>query len=170
MKNIFCIEEEVTNGKNSKNKLVIMIPELAIVIPCYNEQEVLAETVKRMSQKIASMVAKGLILESSKIYFIDDGSKDQTWSIIEEFCNVYTCVKGIKLSRNRGHQNALMAGLLNAEGDVIVSIDADLQDDVDAIEEMVEKYIEGNEIVYGVRSKRDTDTKFKKWSAELEYR
>lgn len=144
-------------------------PQIAIVIPCFNEQEVLPETVDRLTKKIRRMVASGLISDKSVIYLVDDGSRDATWALISSFADEQDVIRGIKLSGNRGHQNALLAGLMTAEGDAVVSIDADLQDDVDAIDQMVEKYLAGNEIVYGVRSKRETDTRFKRWSAEGYY-
>lgn len=140
--------------------------QLCIVIPCYNEQEVLPTTSSQLSLLLEELIAKKKILPTSHVCFVDDGSKDQTWKIIEDLCAQNTRFKGIKLSRNRGHQNALLAGLFMAEGDAIVSIDADLQDDLAAIEKMVDAYNNGFEIVYGVRSKRETDTFFKRLSAE----
>lgn len=140
--------------------------QLCIVIPCYNEQEVLPTTSSQLITLMQMLIEKGKIASTSCIYFVDDGSKDRTWEIIETLCAQNSLFKGIKLSRNRGHQNALLAGLFMAKGDAIVSIDADLQDDLVAIEKMVDAYHNGFEIVYGVRSKRETDTFFKRLSAE----
>jgi glycosyltransferase involved in cell wall biosynthesis len=143
------------------------------VVPCYNEQEVLAETAKQLLNKIACLVAAKCIHEESKVVFVDDGSTDATWSLIEQ-ChqeNRRNC-GGIKLSKNRGHQNALLCGLLTVKDrfDISVSIDADLQDDIDVIDEMIEKYRAGCEIVYGVRSSRKKDRFFKKMTAQGFYR
>jgi glycosyltransferase involved in cell wall biosynthesis len=146
---------------------------LAIVVPCYNEEEVLPETAKRLSGKIRSLVAKGAVSEKSKIVFVDDGSRDNTWGLIEKYyADDPDVFCGIKLSRNRGHQNALLCGLLSMKdyADAAVSIDADLQDDVDVIDRMVERRREGYEIVYGVRSIRKTDSLFKRASAQGFYR
>ncbi len=143
---------------------------LSIVVPCYNEEEVLEETAKQLLALVNEMTMSKLISEESSIYFIDDGSKDRTWQIIENLCITQKTVHGIKLSRNRGHQNALLAGLFTAEGDVVVSIDADLQDDINVIKEMIASYNSGNDIVYGVRRKRTTDTYFKRSTAEGFYK
>jgi glycosyltransferase involved in cell wall biosynthesis len=143
--------------------------QLAIVIPCYNEQEVLPETSRRLLGLLGRLVGEGLVSAASRIYFVDDGSRDRTWSLIEELARAHPQVCGIKLSRNRGHQNALVAGLFTAEGDAIVSIDADLQDDVEVIREMVQQYREGCDIVYGVRSDRAVDGLLR-FPAELHYR
>ncbi len=145
-------------------------PALAIVIPCYNEQEVLPETHRRVSVLIQGLVETKKISPDSAIYFVDDGSRDLTWPLIEQFSIEDRHVVGIKLSRNRGHQNALLAGLFTAQGDAIVSVDADLQDDISAISEMVDRFLAGAEIVYGVRRMRDTDSPFKRATAELFYR
>ncbi|MCH2159021.1 MAG: glycosyltransferase family 2 protein [Oleiphilaceae bacterium] len=150
----------------------VQIPKvvnLSVVIPCYNEEEVLPETIKRLGQLIDSMIEEQLISEESSIWFVDDGSRDKTWSLIEE-ASQNTLFRGIKLSRNKGHQYALLAGLENADGDVLVSIDADLQDDISVIRAMVEEYYKGNDIVYGVRSERGSDTFFKRFTAESYYR
>src|SRR6266567_3238701 len=144
-------------------------PTLAIVIPCYNEEEVLPETRRRVSGLIHGLVETAKISPDSAIYFVDDGSRDRTWPLIEQFALEDRHVVGIKLSRNRGHQNALLAGLFTAEGDAIVSVDADLQDDIGAISEMVDRFLAGAEIVYGVRRMRDTDSPFKRTTAELFY-
>lgn len=145
---------------------------LYLVIPCYNEEAVLHETCKRLTQKLNDMISSGLISNESKMVFVNDGSKDATWDIIEELHNSNNLVSGIKLSRNRGHQNALLAGLMTVKEkcDMAISLDADLQDDVDAIDRFVEKYYEGCEIVYGVRSSRKKDTFFKRFTAESFYK
>ncbi len=143
---------------------------LGIVVPCYNEEEVLPETAKRLTALIDRLVSRGKISPDSKMVFVDDGSRDRTWALIEEFAARDRHVSGIKLSRNCGHQNALIAGLFTAEGDVLVSIDADLQDDIETIEEMVDLYLAGADIVYGVRKRRETDTAFKRISALGFYR
>ena len=144
-------------------------PSLSIVTPCYNEEEVLPETRGRLSGLLQDLIADGKISQASTIYFIDDGSRDRTWALIEEFAAEDLHIVGIKLSRNRGHQNALLAGLFTAEGDAVVSIDADLQDDINAIKEMVDRFLAGADIVYGVRRKRDTDSAFKRTTANLFY-
>jgi len=147
-----------------------MTLQLGIVVPCYNEEEVFPETSKRLLELLERLLADGLIASDSAIYFVDDGSKDRTWRLIEEMANTNARVHGIKLSRNRGHQYALMAGLFGAKGDALVSIDADLQDDINVIEDMIHKHLEGYEIVYGVRKSRTTDTFFKKSTAEIYYK
>jgi polyisoprenyl-phosphate glycosyltransferase len=144
-------------------------PTLAIVIPCYNEEEVLPETRRLVVGLIRELVEADKISQYSAIYFVDDGSRDRTWALIEQFTSEDRHVAGIKLSRNRGHQNALLAGLFTAEGDAIVSIDADLQDDIGAIREMMDRFLAGVEIVYGVRSRRDTDSPFKRITAAFFY-
>lgn len=145
------------------------IPILALVIPCLNEELVLPETSRTMRSKLDALVEKGLISPDSRIYFVDDGSTDGTWALISRLVSSDNKVRGIKLARNYGHQYALYAGLMHAEGDALVSIDADLQDDINAVDEMVERYREGNEIVFGVRADRHTDGKFKRWTALLHY-
>lgn len=143
------------------------LPVLAIVVPCYNEEEVLGETVNRLNQQLNQMVEAGRISPNSFVSFVDDGSKDKTWSMIQAFAAGDPRVKGVKLSRNFGHQGALLAGL-NAfmeSSDCIVTIDADLQDDVTVISDMVDRYLEGFQIVYGVRSKRKADSFFKQFTA-----
>ena len=144
--------------------------QLAIVVPCYNEQEALPETSRRLLAVLERLAGEGLAARSSRLYFVDDGSRDRTWGLIEELARVDPRTHGIKLSRNRGHQNALIAGLLAAEGDLVVSVDADLQDDVDVIIEMVRRHHEGSEIVYGVREDRTSDSFFKRFTAGLYYR
>jgi glycosyltransferase involved in cell wall biosynthesis/putative flippase GtrA len=145
-------------------------PVLAIVIPCYNEEEVLNETNARLLELLNAMKLSGLVSQQSVIYYVDDGSKDATWRQISTFNTENPHIHGIKLSRNRGHQNALLAGVFSAEGDVIVSIDADLQDDINVIKDMVLRYNEGYEIIYGVRSSRKKDTFFKRMTAQAYYR
>ena len=145
---------------------------LYLVIPCYNEEEVLPETARQLLAKMNSMFERGMISRESRILFVNDGSKDRTWEIIEELHASNSIYSGVKLSRNKGHQNALLAGLMTAKekADMMISLDADLQDDVDVIDQMVEKYYAGNDIVYGVRSARKTDTFFKKFTAESFYK
>jgi len=145
---------------------------LYLVIPCYNEQEVLPETSKRLLEKMTSLIDRGMISGESKIMFVNDGSRDRTWEMIENLHDSNPIYLGVKLSRNRGHQNALLGGLMTAKeyADMVISMDADLQDDIDVVDQFVEKYYEGCEIVYGVRSARDTDTFFKKYTAEGFYK
>lgn len=145
---------------------------LYLVIPCYNEEAVLRETAKQLLEKMNSMFERGMISKESRIMFVNDGSKDKTWEIIEELHESNPIYSGVKLSRNKGHQNALLAGLMTAKekADMTISLDADLQDDVDVIDQMVEKYYEGNDVVYGVRSARKTDTFFKKFTAQGFYK
>lgn len=145
---------------------------LYLVIPCYNEQEVLPETAKQLREKMMALIESEKISEKSRIVFVNDGSKDNTWEMIASLHHADPLFQGICLSRNRGHQNALLAGLMTVreQADVTVSLDADLQDDINAIDEMLEKYYGGCDIVYGVRSARDTDTAFKKGTAQGFYR
>ena len=145
---------------------------LFIVVPCYNEEEVLHETTKRLKEKLENLIKKDIISKNSKVMYVNDGSKDNTWNMIKEIESKEKLFTGISLSRNRGHQNALVAGLLTAKehADVIISMDADLQDDINAIDEMLEKYYDGCEIVYGVRSSRKKDSFFKKTTAEGFYK
>lgn len=140
---------------------------LTVVVPCYNEEEVLPETVKELTNLLNNLMKQEKIASQSKILFVNDGSKDKTWQLISEYTNKYDCVAGIKFSRNYGHQNALLAGMTTAVdySDMIITIDADLQDDVNAIPQMVDKYLEGYDVVYGVRNNRDTDTWFKRRTA-----
>ena len=149
-----------------------MSKTLYIVIPCYNEQEVLPETSKRLLEKLQSLVLKNKIADNSRIMFVNDGSKDQTWSMIKELCEENSVFAGVNLSRNRGHQNALLAGMATAVkyADMIVTMDADLQDDVAVIEEMIDKFHNGCDIVYGVRKERKTDTFFKRTTAQGFYK
>ena len=140
---------------------------LYLVIPCYNEEEVLHETAKRLLIKMNDMIKSNTISENSKILFVNDGSKDKTWNIIESLHSENNIFSGINLSRNRGHQNALLAGLMTAVeyADMTISLDADLQDDVDVIDKFVAEYYSGSDVVYGVRSSRETDTFFKRTTA-----
>ena len=146
---------------------------LYIVVPCYKEQEVLPETSKRLKEKVLQLREQGKISDKSRIMFVNDGSSDNTWPMIaalhEQEPDMFS---GVNLSRNRGHQNALLAGLMTAVNyaDMIISMDADLQDDINAVDGMVDAYHEGFEVVYGVRSKRDTDTFFKRFTAEGFYK
>lgn len=145
---------------------------LFCVVPCYNEEEVLPETSSRLKRKVNELIQQGLVSQDSRIVFVNDGSKDATWSIISRLHEEDEIFQGINLSRNRGHQNALLAGLMTIKSicDMAISLDADLQDDIDAIDEMVKKYHEGIDVVYGVRSSRQTDTFFKKATAEGFYK
>lgn len=143
---------------------------LSIVIPCFNEEDVLPETASRIKSKLEKLIEEGTIDKNSAAYFIDDGSSDQTWKIIEGLAKQSPTFHGLKLSRNQGHQNALLAGLLTVEGDVLISLDADLQDDINAIDRMLGEYQQGAEVVYGVRSNRETDKVFKRLTAQTYYR
>lgn len=143
---------------------------LGIVVPCYNEEDVLPETFRRLNALMDRLTAAGKISPESRMHFVDDGSKDRTWEVISGLAATHPNVAGIKLSRNRGHQNALLAGLFTAGGDALVSIDADLQDDVNAIEAMVDRYLAGAEIVFGIRKRRETDTALKRFTAESFYK
>lgn len=149
-----------------------MADTLCLVIPCYNEQEVLGETSTRLLESLREMVKSNLAGEDSKIMFVDDGSKDDTWNIISRLSEEYTEVMGVKLSRNRGHQNALLAGLMTAKefADVTISLDADLQDDISVLPEFMRNYYDGCDIVYGVRKSRTTDTFFKRNTAQMFYK
>lgn len=140
---------------------------LYLVVPCYNEEEVLNETAKRLLEKIESMMSNDMVSKDSKILFVNDGSKDKTWSIIEELHKKNDIFSGVNLSRNKGHQNALLAGLMTAKeyADMTISLDADLQDDIDVIDKFVQEYYSGSDVVYGVRSSRKTDTFFKRSTA-----
>ena len=145
---------------------------LYIVIPCYKEQEVLHETAHRLKDKMESLISAGKISPESHVLFVNDGSTDQTWPIICELHKADPLFSGVDLSRNRGHQNALLAGLMTAKdrADMVISMDADLQDDINAVDAMVDKFYSGCDIVYGVRSSRKKDTFFKKFTAEGFYR
>lgn len=145
---------------------------LYIVVPCYNEEEVLKETAKRLKQKLKALIESKTIKQNSRVLFVNDGSKDSTWEIIKGLHTECSLFSGLNLTRNRGHQNALLAGLMTAKdrADMIISMDADLQDDINAVDRMIEKYYEGCDIVYGVRSSRKKDTFFKKFTAEAFYK
>ena len=145
---------------------------LYIVVPCYNEEEVLPETSRRLREKLEGLMAAGMISEKSRVLFVNDGSRDKTWSLIKALHEENHLFSGANLSRNRGHQNALLAGLMTARErcDMAISMDADLQDDVDAVDGMLERYYAGCDIVYGVRSSRKKDTFFKRFTAEGFYR
>lgn len=149
-----------------------MRPVLYIVIPCYNEEAVLPVTAGMFLEKITQLISEEKISENSRIMFVDDGSRDSTWSIIEELSRSDPHYTGIALSRNRGHQNALLAGLTEACGlcDITISIDCDGQDDINAMDKMVDEYLNGAEIVFGVRSDRRTDTVFKRTTAQCFYK
>ncbi|UTF61123.1 glycosyltransferase family 2 protein [Gilvimarinus sp. DA14] len=143
---------------------------LAIVVPCYNEEEMLPQSLPVLLETLDALIGKGKISQGSRLYLVDDGSRDKTWELIDQACDQHSGrVAGVKLSRNKGHQNALLAGLEATDEDIIVSIDADLQDDPSNIERMVDEYHAGNDVVYGVRAARDTDTFFKRFSAEGYY-
>ena len=149
-----------------------MIPKLYIIIPCYNEQEVLPVTAPMFLEKILQLAGQGKISPDSRVLFVNDGSKDKTWQIICDLAKQDEHFIGISQSRNRGHQNAVLAGLMEAKDccDITISIDCDGQDDINAMDEMVEHYMDGSEVVYGVRSKRTTDTFFKRFTAEGFYK
>lgn len=148
------------------------IPILYIVIPCYNEEKVLPITSGMFEEKIKELIGLKKVNKKSKVLFVNDGSKDSTWQLIKDYSKQSDFFEGISLSRNRGHQNALLAGLMEAKDkcDITISIDCDGQDDINAMNEMVDKYLEGYEVVYGVRSKRETDTFFKRFTAESFYK
>jgi glycosyltransferase involved in cell wall biosynthesis len=150
----------------------VMVPVLYIVIPCYNEEQVLPVTAPMFLKKITDLSSAGKISENSRVLFVDDGSKDSTWEIISNLAKADARYIGIRQSRNRGHQNAVLAGLMEAKDrcDITISIDCDGQDDLDAMDAMVEEYLNGCDIVYGVRSKRTTDTFFKRFTAESYYK
>ena len=149
-----------------------MAPKLYIIIPCYNEEEVLPVTAPMFLEKLTSLAAKGKIRDDSRVMFVNDGSRDRTWEIIEQLSKENEHFIGISQSRNRGHQNAVLAGLMEAKDvcDITISIDCDGQDDINAMDEMVDAYLDGCEVVYGVRSSRETDTFFKRFTAQSFYK
>ena len=149
-----------------------MTPKLYIIIPCYNEEEVLPVTAPMFLEKLTSLAAKGKISDDSRVMFVNDGSRDRTWEIIEKLSKENEHFIGISQSRNRGHQNAVLAGLMEAKDvcDITISIDCDGQDDINAMDEMVDAYLDGCEVVYGVRSSRETDTFFKRFTAQSFYK
>lgn len=145
---------------------------LYLVMPCYNEEQMLPITAEALMKKMDRLISDGKIASNSKVMFVDDGSKDKTWEIIQKLHTLNPMFTGLKLSRNKGHQNALLAGLMTAKSyaDILVSMDADLQDDIDAIDGFLEKRAEGCDIVYGVRSSREKDTAFKRGTAQAYYK
>jgi glycosyltransferase involved in cell wall biosynthesis len=155
---------------NINNQNTIKPPVLGIVVPCFNEEQVLLETNSRLVALLSQMRKDGLVADLSAIFYVDDGSKDSTWKVINNLSVKFSYVCGIKLSRNSGHQNALLCGLMTAPGDILISVDADLQDDLNVIPKMVMLYHQGCEIVYGVRKSRESDTFFKRFTAEAFYK
>ena len=149
-----------------------LTPTLYIVVPCYNEEEVLPETAKRLREKLKALIGTKTISPLSRILFVNDGSRDRTWEMIETLAKAEPLFGGVKLSRNRGHQNAVLAGLMTAQKlcDCAITIDADLQDDIEVIDQMIRDFVNGSDIVYGVRSSRKTDTFFKRFTAEGFYK
>nr|WP_319490095.1 glycosyltransferase family 2 protein [uncultured Caproiciproducens sp.] len=149
-----------------------MMPTVYLVIPCYNEEEVLPETVKRLTVKLNSMMEAGRADKKSRMLLVDDGSRDRTWELISRYSEENELVSGIKLAHNRGHQNALLAGLMTAKEycDCAISLDADLQDDIEVLDQFADKFIDGCDVVYGVRNKRETDTFFKRTTAQGFYK
>ncbi|NLG93095.1 MAG: glycosyltransferase family 2 protein [Clostridiales bacterium] len=143
------------------------MPTVYFVIPCYNEEEVLPETVRRLTEKVNGMIKSGRADRKSRMLLVDDGSRDKTWELISRFSEENELVSGIKLAHNRWHQNALLAGLMTAKDscDCAVSLDADLQDDIEVLDQFVDKFMDGCDVVYGVRNKRETDTFFKRTTA-----
>jgi len=159
---------EIYSNQSEINKLETT--NLCIVIPCYNEEEVLEFTAKELIKLLHTQIEYKKIDKNSSILFVDDGSNDGTWKVIETLASQTKHVKGIKLSSNRGHQNALLCGLLNTTGDIVISIDADLQDDLTTIGIMIDEFNNGNDIVYGVRTCRASDTVLKRLTAEIYYK
>ncbi len=161
------MEKEKTETKGAEET-----PILYLVIPCYNEEEVLPETARQLTERLSALMEQGLVSAKSRMLFVDDGSRDKTWEIISSLSgeNPYVC--GLKLAHNRGHQNALLAGLMEAKNhaDCVISLDADLQDDIGVLPQFVEKFREGCDVVYGVRSSRKTDSFFKRATAQGFYR
>lgn len=149
-----------------------MLDVLYIVVPCYNEEQIIRDSAVKLRAKLEDLIAAGTIADKSRILFVNDGSKDDTWKIISELCDGSELINGISLAHNKGHQNALLAGLMVAKenADIVISLDADLQDDIDAINPMIEKYHEGCDIVYGVRNNREKDSFFKRFTAESFYK
>jgi glycosyltransferase involved in cell wall biosynthesis len=152
--------------------MIAMPDVLYIVVPCYNEEEALPETVRQLTAKLTELIEENRLSPASRVLFVNDGSKDRTWALIKAFAAKERLVSGLNLSRNEGHQNALLAGLIYAKerADMVISMDADLQDDIAAVDEMVGKYLDGCDIVYGVRNSRKTDSFFKRFTAEAFYR
>ncbi len=162
-------ENSLSTGPVKPEPVILRPIDLSIVVPCYNEVETLTETTRQLSELLGILVAKNKISCNSRVYYVDDGSSDRTWWLIESLADQHKVVHGIKLSRNRGHQNALLAGLLTVDGEAVISVDADLQDDLSAIEKMIDLYIGGYDIVYGIRESRQADTFFKRFSAQCYY-
>lgn len=162
----------IYNDTQNIERISKMLPKLIMIIPCYNEQEVLPITSKLFLDKLTQLTDEKKISEQSRIMFVNDGSRDNTWDIIKKLAETDSRFMGISQSRNRGHQNAVLAGLMEAKDncDITISIDCDGQDDINAMDKMVEEYLGGCEVVYGVRSKRDTDTFFKRFTAESFYK
>ena len=148
------------------------MPTVYLVVPCYNEEEVLPETVRRLTAKLNAMIESGRADRESRILFVDDGSRDKTWALILQYHGENPLVGGVKLAHNRGHQNALLAGLMTAReyADCAVSLDADLQDDIEVLDQFVDKFLDGCDVVYGVRNKRETDSFFKRTTAQGFYK
>ena len=171
---VFLVQREYNDQTEQKTqgRWIDMEDILYIVVPCYNEEEVLPETSRRLKEKLEALMAAGTISRESRVLFVNDGSKDKTWQLIEELHQSSPIFSGVDLSRNRGHQNALLAGLMTAKErcDMAISMDADLQDDINAVDAMVEQYRAGCDIVYGVRSSRKKDSFFKRFTAEGFYR
>ncbi|WP_333873189.1 glycosyltransferase [Methylobacter sp.] len=157
-------------AKFNEKPMIPRMIDVSIILPCYNEEAVLLETTRQLADLLKQLIIDGKVTPNSRVYYIDDGSRDRTWEMIESLAETHEFIHGIKLSRNRGHQNALLAGLLTAEGEAIISVDADLQDDLSAIKKMIELYAAGYDIVYGVRDARMTDTFFKRFTAKVYYR
>jgi glycosyltransferase involved in cell wall biosynthesis len=157
-------------GAERAAEVALPLPTLAVIVPCFNEEEVLPETARRLLGLLDRLRQEARIGAESRIVFVDDGSRDRTWELIEALAREDARVRGVKLSRNRGHQNALLAGLFTSEGDVLVSVDADLQDDIEIIRNMLEQHARGMQVVYGVRSNRASDGLFKRASAQSFYR
>lgn len=143
---------------------------LSIVVPCYNEEDVIVEATKQFSLVLNRLIQQAKISPKSQIVYVDDGSKDKTWALIHQISQFNPFVSGIKLSKNRGHQNAVLAGMMHVNGDAVITVDADLQDDINVIDKMVDQFHDGADIVYGVRSDRSTDTFFKRNTAQMFYR
>ena len=166
------VERRVAAKERRRRQISVPVGllEIGVVIPAYNEELLIERTAQVVGQVLERLVETQLAKASSAIWFIDDGSTDRTWQIVERLAQQDSRIRGVKLSRNRGHQNALLAGLLTVSGDVVISLDADMQDDIDAVERMVKEYLQGSDVVYGVRRRRDTDTFFKRASALGFYR
>lgn len=159
------------SGKSSYMKKDIkVLPSLAIVVPCYNEEQVFPECLAALTQKLVELINNLKISPESHIIFVDDGSKDRTWELIRQASEEDNKVRGLKLSKNQGHQTALIAGLTDVDTDICISIDADLQDDIGCINKMVDEYMKGHEIVYGVRNDRTSDSFFKRFTANSFYK